>query len=180
MTALHLAAKYGNFKATQIIVDFYRQTLSSCKFKNFINQLDEGHWTALVWAAEHGHSEIVRYLINSDADANICDTENNTALHWAALSNSLDTVMPLLQSNCDFNIQNINGDTPLHISCRHMNTHICLIFLAHGADLKIRNKLKELPYDCIVDETSLCAKTLQFNTRIRQLIDVSEKKILVK
>lgn len=113
MTVLHLAAKVGNLTATEIILEHYRQKVTFQKFESFVNAVDEGQWTALVWAAENGLSSIESYLISLGASPNICDSENNSALHWAALSNSVETILPLLGSNCDFNLQNINGDTAL-------------------------------------------------------------------
>lgn len=113
MTVLHLAAKVGNLTATEIILEHYRLKVTFQRFEAFINAVDEGQWTALVWAAENGLSSIESYLIALGASPNICDSENNSALHWAALSNSVDTILPLLGSNCDFNLQNVNGDTAL-------------------------------------------------------------------
>lgn len=113
MTALHLAAKVGNLIATQIILEHYRKKVTFQKFEAFINAVDDGQWTALVWAAENGLNEIESYLIALGASPNICDSENNSSLHWAALSNNVETILPLLESNCDFNLQNVNGDTAL-------------------------------------------------------------------
>lgn len=113
MTALHLAAKTGNFVAAQIILDHYQKSASTFKYERFLNAIDDGGWTAMVWAAEIGHSDMVGYFVSCGCDANVCDAENNTALHWATMSNSIETVVPLLQSDCDYNVQNINGDTPL-------------------------------------------------------------------
>lgn len=113
MTALHLAAKTGNFAAAQIILDNYRQCANINRFETFLNCIDDGGWTTIVWAAEIGSSDMVSYLINCGADTNICDAENNTVLHWAAMSDNIETVAPLMHSDCDFNVQNVNGDTPL-------------------------------------------------------------------
>lgn len=112
MTILHLAAKFGNTEATQIILEHCRQTATAMKLNKFINMTDDGSWTSLVWAAEHGHTDIVNYLMNVGADPNICDGESNTVIHWAALSGKSETIYPLL-SNCDINVQNVNGDTAL-------------------------------------------------------------------
>lgn len=113
MTALHLAAKNGNFEAAQIILDNYLHAATANRFETFLNAVDDGGWTAIVWAAEIGHADMVSYFITRGADINVCDAENNTVLHWAALSDNVDTIVALVQTNCDFNMQNINGDTPL-------------------------------------------------------------------
>lgn len=113
MTALHLAAKNGNLKAIHIMLDNYRNSASLYHLEKFLNTSDDGGWTAIVWAADLGNSEMVSALLNCGANVNICDAENNTALHWATLSDNIETVMLLLQNGCNLGTQNINGDTPL-------------------------------------------------------------------
>lgn len=54
MTPLQLAAKLGNLDACHWI-------LSNPKCpRQYINTMDDGGWTALVWAAEFGHLDIVK------------------------------------------------------------------------------------------------------------------------
>lgn len=53
MTALHVAAKAGN------LIGCHYLLMKNDK-KNYINEMDDGNWTALVWAAEHGHAHVVR------------------------------------------------------------------------------------------------------------------------
>lgn len=60
MTSLHIAAKLGNLDAAQLIVDSYRASRNIANFLSFIDAQDEGGWTAMVWAAELGHTDIVR------------------------------------------------------------------------------------------------------------------------
>lgn len=184
MTVLHLAAKSGNIIATQIILENYRQIATISKLQKFINTTDDGHWTALVWAAENGYGEIVNYLISLGADPNICDSENNTVLHWACLAGKLESIYPLV-SNTDLNIQNIHGDTALHISSRQSKTKICMLLMAHGASLSVRNLANDTPLD-VTDEKGECAKLLKFNMDLRNLgiggwkSNIGEKLVLCK
>lgn len=53
MTALHVAAKAGNLQAC-----FYLLT-SPRLLRDFINIMDDGGWTALVWAAEFNHLDVL-------------------------------------------------------------------------------------------------------------------------
>lgn len=55
MTALHVAAKEGHLECC-----FYLLTNTSSP-SGIVDALDEGHWTALVWAAENKQVEVVRY-----------------------------------------------------------------------------------------------------------------------
>ncbi|EDW82692.2 uncharacterized protein Dwil_GK24998 [Drosophila willistoni] len=167
-TSLHIAAKMGNVEATQLIVDSYRASRNISNFLSFIDAQDEGGWTAMVWAAELGHTDIVSLLLNHGADPNICDNDNNTVLHWSALHNDgLETITVLLQAGADCNVQNVEGDTPLHIACRHSVTRMCIALIANGADLMIKNKAEQLPFDCIPNEESECGRTVGFNMQMR-------------
>lgn len=184
MTVLHLAAKIGNIAATQIILENYRQIATISKLQKFINSTDDGHWTALVWAAENGYAEIVNYLISLGADPNICDSENNTVLHWASLAGKLESIYPLM-SNSDLNIQNIHGDTALHIASRQSKTKICMLLMGNGANMNIRNLANETPLN-VADEKGECGRLLKLNMDLRSLgiggwkCNVGDKLVLCK
>ncbi|KAH8420433.1 hypothetical protein KR009_010304 [Drosophila setifemur] len=197
-TSLHIAAKLGNVEATQLIVESYRGARNITSFLSFIDAQDEGGWTAMVWAAELGHTEIVRcsplanpcyscyrcysssFLLNQGADPNICDNDNNTVLHWSTLHNDgLDTITVLLQAGADCNVQNVEGDTPLHIACRHSVTRMCIALIANGADLMIKNKAEQLPFDCIPDEESECGRTVGFNMQMRSFRPLGLRTLVV-
>ena len=80
MTALHLAAQNGHLECCRIILGANKLP------RNHINVKDDGGWTPLVWACEHKHEGVIRYLINQGADIFTTDVEMNIALHWAAFS----------------------------------------------------------------------------------------------
>ncbi|XP_017030528.1 uncharacterized protein G9a [Drosophila kikkawai] len=179
-TCLHIAAKLGNVEATQLIVESYRASRNITSFLSFIDAQDEGGWTAMVWAAELGHTDIVSFLLNQDADPNICDNDNNTVLHWSTLHNDgLDTITVLLQAGADCNVQNVEGDTPLHIACRHEVTRMCIALIANGADLMIKNKAEQLPFDCIPNEESECGRTVGFNMQMRSFRPLGLRTLVV-
>ncbi|XP_017852088.1 histone-lysine N-methyltransferase EHMT2 [Drosophila busckii] len=168
MTSLHIAAKLGSLEAAQLIVDSYRSSQNIANFLSLIDAQDEGGWTAMVWAAELGHTDIVSLLINHGANPNICDNDNNTVLHWSTLHNDgLETITVLLQAGADCNVQNVEGDTPLHIACRHSVTRMCIALIANGADLMIKNRHEQLPFDCIPNEESECGRIVGFNMQMR-------------
>ncbi|XP_050308292.1 histone-lysine N-methyltransferase EHMT2-like isoform X1 [Anthonomus grandis grandis] len=142
MTALHLAAKVGNEPACKYILETAIDPLI------LINVQDDGGWTPLVWACEHGHGHLVKYLISRGADINIRDVEQNVALHWAAFKGGTQVVQLLLGYKADINVVNAHGDTPLHI-CARVNHYGCVIYLlTQKADFSIINKNNEIPYDC--------------------------------
>lgn len=107
MGALHLAAKSGNLEACQFLVD------TSSEVRNYVNSADDGGWTPLVWACEHGHASVVKYLLRNGADPLLRDVEQNIALHWATFSGSSQITEMLLNSGCDVAAVNAHGDSPL-------------------------------------------------------------------
>lgn len=107
MTALHLAAKSNNLEACQLLLR------ASVFNKDYINMGDDGGWTPLIWACEHGHLNVAKYLINHGASPHARDVEQNVALHWAAFSNSSHIIEVLLNNGCDVNAVNVHGETPL-------------------------------------------------------------------
>lgn len=107
MTSLHIAAKCGNLMATKMILK------ASLSTPNFVNCQDDGGWTPLVWACEHGHLEVASYLIASGADPFLRDVEHNEALHWASFSGSSAVVQLLLDEGGNIDTVNAHGETPL-------------------------------------------------------------------
>ncbi|KAF5280661.1 hypothetical protein FQA39_LY05309 [Lamprigera yunnana] len=142
MTALHLAAKSGNLTACKLLLD------SSTRSSNFVNIADDGGWTPLVWACEHGHFEIAKYLLHKSADPLLRDVEQNVALHWAAFSGSSNIAEMLLYYKSDVNAVNAYGDTPLHIGARQNMYDCILVLLTRGANVNVKNKGEETPLDC--------------------------------
>lgn len=107
MTALHLAAKCGNLEACELLLK------ASLWSRDYINLGDDGGWTPLVWACEHGHTDVATYLIKNGADPNLRDVEQNIALHWAAFSDSARITELLLNHGSDVNAVNAHGESPL-------------------------------------------------------------------
>ena len=109
MTALHLAAKSGNLTACEILLS------ASLQIKYYIDIPDDGGWTPLVWACEHGHEDIAKFFLYKGADPLLRDVEHNIALHWAAFSGSTHIIELLINHGSDVNAVNAHGDTPLYV-----------------------------------------------------------------
>lgn len=107
MAPIHLAAKCGNFEVCDLLLE------AAFAIRDYINSEDDGGWTPLIWACEHGHANVAKYLINKGADWQRRDVEQNLALHWAAFSDSSRITEYLLNCGCDVNATNVHGDTPL-------------------------------------------------------------------
>ncbi|XP_026052238.1 histone-lysine N-methyltransferase EHMT1-like isoform X3 [Carassius auratus] len=132
-TCLHLAAKTGHFSIVQHLLS---------------TGIDDGGWTAMIWATEYKHVDQVKLLLSKGADINIRDKEGNICLHWAAFSGCLEIAEILLDAKCDLNVINIHGDSPLHIASRESRLECVNLFLSRGADINFENKEGETPMDC--------------------------------
>ncbi len=80
------AARDGNIDELQAILE---QAEVSIEYRGAFSA------TPLVWAAFHGETEAVDFLLNRGADINSGDMNNRTALDWAILNNHEDTAQLL-------------------------------------------------------------------------------------
>ena len=104
---------------------------------------DDGN-TALIWAAaEHGHTDIVKLLLDRGADIGAVNVNLNTALICAAANGHTDTVRLLLDRGADINAADIGGYTALMFAALngHLNGHIDIIrlLLDRGANIHAVN-----------------------------------------
>uniref|UniRef100_T1JED5 Histone-lysine N-methyltransferase n=1 Tax=Strigamia maritima TaxID=126957 RepID=T1JED5_STRMM len=158
MTSMHIASKTGN-------LDACRSFFETGKLN--INLLDDGGWTALVWAAEFRHKDIARFLLDCGADPNVRDNEQNIALHWAAFSGSSEICELFLNRECDISSVNEHGDTPLHIAARQDNYDCIMLFLTRNADISAQNKEGKTPIMCCLDKNSQSWMALSMSRQLR-------------
>jgi len=77
-------SKLVNKKELYVVYDF--KTKQKCEYLgNEINY----NWNYLCWAAERGHLEVVKYLIENGANIHAAD---DYALRWAAYNGHLEIV----------------------------------------------------------------------------------------
>ncbi|KAK6620731.1 hypothetical protein RUM43_011026 [Polyplax serrata] len=164
MSPLHIAAKCGNVEAC-----FYLLNGTHLP-PRYIDGLDDGGWTPMVWASEFNHLEVVRFLIGKGADSFIKDAEQNIALHWAAFGGSTDIVEMFLNDGSDINAVNVHGDTPLHIAARQHKYSCVLLLLARGARSDLKNKNGEQARDCCGSSASDIYKGITLNMELSALL----------
>jgi len=175
MTALHLATQNGHLECAHIILG------SNNLPRNHINVKDDGGWTPLVWACEHKHEPVIRFLLEQGCDPYSTDVEMNVALHWAAFSGSKNSVELLLAAGSNVNETNGIGETPLHIALRQDHYECALLLIARGARLDIPNQQGQLPAQCISDETpNKAASLLQLGTTLQKLMSERKQKFLTE
>jgi ankyrin repeat protein len=89
-----------------------------------INHQDRNGLSSLHGATIYGNIEVIKLLLENDADQNIVDAYGNnplwTATHWACLKasteNNYKIVEELLKSGSNPHNKNLNGKTPFERS----------------------------------------------------------------
>lgn len=98
--------------------------------------------TALMIAAEHGHSAMVAYfLARSDFQHQATNKEGLSALHRAAERGQIDLIKTLIDHGLEVNQSNNEGRTPLHYAVQSGNTSAIELLVDNGADVnKVDNQ----------------------------------------
>lgn len=104
--------------------DDVRALLQSGAVTNVNAQVPPTNETSLQMAASRGYKEIVRLLLDADADTEILDFQGHTALMRAAGCSVVGApddhravVQMLIQKGAVVNSATANGETPLHMAC---------------------------------------------------------------
>lgn len=128
-TGLFLALRDGSVKAAQALVDWPGTKVETR------NANDE---SPLMMAALKGHADIVRKLIERDADVN---KPGWTPLHYAATNGHLAIMELLLEHHAFIDAQSPNGTTPLMMAAHYGTPAAVQLLLEAGADPAMKNQL---------------------------------------
>ena len=106
----------------------------------------ERGFTALLAAADQGHTEVCELLLASgcDPEERIPDTLD-TALHKAAIEGHQQIVQLLVSQKATVNAKDSIGFTPLHLACQEGHLACVVTLLQAGADAFQPNRDGVLP-----------------------------------
>jgi len=102
-------------------------------------------WAPLHKAAQLGHPEIVRFLVQDmKAEVNIRDLENHTPLMLAAGASSetpghVESVKTLVANNADVNAKDDGEYSSLHLAVLNGNVEVAKVLLAAKCDVNHKN-----------------------------------------
>jgi len=103
--ALFSAAGVGELKKVQSLVNRGVQ----------INEASSKHfgWTPLICAVYHNKANVVRYLLEAGADANMADKNGKTPLMWATVNGDegVDALKELIAHGADLHAKDKSGET---------------------------------------------------------------------
>lgn len=103
-TTLIKAAYKGDIATVRLILEENRDNVDAAT---------ENGWTALIWAANKGYSDICNTLIEYKANINVTDKDGNTALIKATLGDHVAVVQTLVTAKADVDISTKQGTTAL-------------------------------------------------------------------
>ena len=101
--------------------------------KTFIDIRNHAGVTPLYYAAYHGHTNIVKLLIDNHANINIAINDGSMPLHIAAQNGYTDIVKLLINNGADINKAMNNGARPLFIATKNGHTDVATLLLAAEA-----------------------------------------------
>lgn len=136
LTSLGLA---NHFHLTSAVEDMLKTD------KVNINECDMYGETALYGAAEQGHMDIVRLLLDNGADIHVQDKFDETPLHSAAEQGHTDIVRLLLDNGADIHAQTESGQTPLHGAAKEGHIDTVQLLLDNGADIHVQAEYRGTP-----------------------------------
>jgi hypothetical protein len=81
-----------------------------------LDRADTDGLTALMYAVDGGHVNIVRSLVSASANVNCTDPTGSTALHYAALLGNSTVSQILVEAGANVNAKDEDGKTPAQIA----------------------------------------------------------------
>nr|XP_033785571.1 serine/threonine-protein phosphatase 6 regulatory ankyrin repeat subunit A-like [Geotrypetes seraphini] len=141
-TPLHYCARVGNADA---LLEVLRH-ISSNRMQQAINNRAKNGWSPLLVAAERGHTEIVKILLQNHARIDVFDEQGKAALHLAAENGRDQIVDVLLWHKAFVNAKTKLGLTPLHLSAQNgFNRLVRRLVETHLASIEAVSLAKQTP-----------------------------------
>ena len=116
-TALRVAAKYGHHHICEYLIT---KEMASIEARDYTQQ------TALIRAAKSSKLEVIKVLLQYNANVKAKDKYGRHAAYWAAYHGDLDVLKMLVEKDRDvINLRGNNGKTPLIVASVCGRVDIC-------------------------------------------------------
>ena len=140
--AMRMAAGKGHVEVVKLLLDGGAAVNPLDLFYPFRRQFGEldSFATPLHAAANNGHLDVLKSLLERRADPNISNDVKNTALHLAAENNFHEGVELLVQHGASLNARNVYGSTPLYSAARNGQREAATALVGKGADVNIQSQ----------------------------------------
>ena len=164
-TALHVAGRSGHFVVVRMLVEQGADNgwtpLMKASFAGCVavveDLLKQGcatdrccavtEYTALHAAAIRGHIDVVRALVEYEADTEAADNNGDTPLLCAAYEGHVAVAEFLLEHGCNIDHADTYGSTALHLAAFKGRLKVVRLLLRYGAKLDMRDAEGRTPAD---------------------------------
>ena len=136
-TPLIIAARDGKLDFVKVLLR-YEANIEARGTIKIDGEVIEG-CTALWIAAAKGHFDVVRLLIEQNAEVDGRTSSNSTPLRAAAFDGHLDIVRCLVENGADVNARNNFNSTPLMITCYKGHPNVASYLVKHGANINLQD-----------------------------------------
>uniref|UniRef100_A0ACD5XGV2 Uncharacterized protein n=1 Tax=Avena sativa TaxID=4498 RepID=A0ACD5XGV2_AVESA len=124
-TALHLAAIKGCLESCRFLVE---------ESGVDVNSVSKTGRTPMLYAAQEGNVQIIRYLLDHGGDPAMPDERGSTPLHDVAMQGHSEAVRLLLSKGAPVDPVDHRG-APLHLAASNDHVEVVKVLLEHAADL---------------------------------------------
>ncbi|XP_072134647.1 ankyrin repeat and SAM domain-containing protein 1A-like isoform X4 [Mobula birostris] len=183
---LHLAAWKGDAQIVRLLIHqgpshakVNEQNAIECKdlkkygpFDPYINAKNNDNETALHCAAQYGHSDVVKVLLEELTDPTMRNNKFETPLDLAALYGRLEVVKMLLIAHPNLLSCNTKKHTPLHLAARNGQRAVVQVLLEAGMDINYQTEKGSA-----LHEAALFGKTDVVQILLASEIDVHIKDV---
>ncbi|XP_048839756.1 ankyrin repeat and SAM domain-containing protein 1A-like isoform X1 [Brienomyrus brachyistius] len=114
-------------------------------FDPYINAKNLDNETPLHCAAQYGHTEVVRLLLEELTDPTMRNSKMETPLDLAALYGRLEVVKLLLSAHPNLLSCSTRSHTPLHLAARNGHLAVVEVLLAAGMDINYEVRSRPNP-----------------------------------
>lgn len=121
--------------------------------------------TMLHAAADQGHLEVVKNLVERGAKLDCKNYNHDRVLHFAVGSGNLELVQWLCQQKLYIDETNKQGETPLHLAVKNRDLELVRCLLDNGANPKIKNKQGQTPVFLARHQSDLKSCFKDFNDK---------------
>ena len=138
--------------------------------------------TALWVAAAKGHFDVVRLLIEQNAEVDRRTSSNSTPLRAAVFDGHLDIVRCLVENGADVNARNNFNSTPLMLTCHNGHLDVASYLVKYGANINLQDNAghsclhyasKRGDVQLVCELLALGAKQTQNLNRLTPLLEAS-------
>ena len=115
-------------------------------FPDINSKSSDSGWTALHVSCSNGHTDLVKVLIQCQADPNIRNNAGSTPIHSAIVNKSKDIVEALLEHDSSLvnSFNSFNGFYPLHTAAFYRLYDISKVLIEYGASVDQDTELTEV------------------------------------